>query len=83
MCKHWQRLSGNEAWNEHARTIAEIPPSQLPRGRQRDQLISLARTGQVEAYTPIGSDRYTLWFEQPKRERMTLADWLFLTSMTR
>src|SRR5258706_9700716 len=73
------RILGNPAWWAEAHKVTQIPTDQLPEGDQRDTLIALALLGEAEVYTPIGSDRWNIWFEQPIRERLTIADWLART----
>lgn len=76
--KHWQNLAAvvDPAFVEMARSIAEIPASQLADGPERDYLIAQALAGRVEAYRPHMSQSYNLWFEEPVRERVPLSDWL-------
>ena|SRR5258706_8657975 len=73
------RILGNPAWWAEAHKVTQIPIDQLPEGGQRDTLVALALLGEAEVYTPIGSDRWNIWFEQPIRERLTIADWLART----
>ncbi len=74
------RILGNPAWWAEAHKVTQIPIDQLPEGGQRDTLVALALLGEAEVYTPIGSDRWNIWFEQPIRERLTIADWLARTA---
>jgi hypothetical protein len=76
MGKHWQMRAADPAFVEMARSVADIPESQLARGPERDELIARALRGEVEAYTPLGSPAFNLWFERPTPQRIPLADWL-------
>jgi hypothetical protein len=81
MGKHWGQLHVDPEYVVNARAIAEIPERQLPHGEARNDLIARALRGEVEAYRPIGSQSYNLWFEKPARERTTLRDWLLLEAL--
>lgn len=81
MGKHWDQLHVDPEFKANARALAEIPESQLPPGEVRDDLITRALRGEVEAYRPLGSQAYNLWFEQPVRERIALRDWLLLGAL--
>jgi hypothetical protein len=75
---YWRHLARtvDPTFVENARTIAEIPASQLAPGPERDYLIAQALLGHVEAYRPHMSQSFNLWFEEPRRERIALSDWL-------
>ncbi len=75
-CRTTNRILGNPQWWEEAHKVTQIPTDQLPEGPQRDTLVALALLGEAEVYTPIGSDRWNIWFEQPLRERITIPEWL-------
>jgi len=77
--KHWNYVAGKAAHPEfvaNARVIAEIPSTQLAHGPERDYLIAEALAGHVEAYRPLGSESFNLWWEEPVQKRIPLADWL-------
>lgn len=78
MGKHWNYVAAkvDPEFVENARSIAEIPASQLAPGPERDELIARALKGEVQAYRPHMSQSFNLWFEAPVRKRIPLADWL-------
>ena len=69
-------ILGNPQFWAEAQKVASIPVSQLPAGPQRDTLVALCLLGEAEVYTPIGSDRWNIWFEQPIQERVTVTEWV-------
>ncbi len=63
----------------HVRSVKAIPREVLPDQAARAELVRLAKLGQVEAYhagpPPV---TWNLWFEHPRRERITVSDWYAL-----
>lgn len=64
---------------KHVRSVKRIPVEVLPDRAARDELVRLAKLGQVEAYQAGPDPHYfNLWFEHPRRERIPVAEWYSL-----